>query len=178
MSNCAVNRQRSREKHVENPSTDSPVKDLTNMQLNMFSVCATGAFQPKTRSHRHGDVPQHHPQHHATCTPQACTFTDVSATTHKKACEVTSTTTTQRAQTFSVLRKHTEKNVPNMCLRRPGSQRLTTQQLCEGPTLLPRLKNPSRHGSREQPSSTTCCTCAEEKVTFACFYARNSTKPT
>ena len=96
MSNCAVARRRLCEKHVENPSTDSPVKDLTNMQLNMFLVCATGAFKPKTRTHRHGDVPQHHPQNHATCTPQACTFTDVSATTHKKACEGTSTRLSQQ----------------------------------------------------------------------------------
>ena len=60
MSNCAVTRRRLREKHVENPSTDSPVKDLTNVQLNIFLVCATGAFKQKTRTHRQGDVTQHH----------------------------------------------------------------------------------------------------------------------
>ena len=56
-----------------------------------------------------------------------------------------STTTTKKAQTFSAPCKETEKNVPDKHRRRPASQRLTTQQLCEGPTLSPRLKNPSRH---------------------------------
>ena len=125
------------EKHVENPSTDSPVKDLTNMQLNMFLVCATGAFQPKTRIHHDGDV--------ATTPPTASrNVHTASLSIHAKAppqgCH-NSTTTNKKAQTFSAPCKQTKKNVPNKCIHRPASQHLPPQQLCERP----RLKNPSRH---------------------------------
>ena len=153
-------------KRVQNPSTDSSVKGLTSMHRNMFVVYATGAAKPETGTHHHSNVPQQHTQHQATCTLQTCTFTEVTATTLKES------TRSHLHKAVTTLQRRPKKHKPSMSCankptstskqvsHRPASQRWKTQ-LCEGPTILPRL-NIRAVKDQEQPSSTTRCTCVGE----------------
>ena len=148
-----MTRQSLRVKHVQNPLTDSSVKGLTSMHRNMCVVCAMGAVKPGTRTHHHGNVPQQHThtKHQATCTPQTCTFTEITATTLKESTRshlrkaVTTLQRRPKKHKLSVSCANKPTRTSQQVSHRPGSQREKTRQLCEGPTLVPRLKNPSCH---------------------------------
>ena len=148
-------------KHVQNPSTDSSVKGLTSMHRIMCVVCAMNPspWQRATTTHT---------KHQATCTPQTCAFTEVTAKTLKESTRShlqMAVTTLQRRpknhKPISELCKQTDKNVPTSV-----SQTLARSARKHDNSV--RDQHFSRDSKiravidQEQPSSTTRCTCVGE----------------